>query len=182
MSIYVISYILGKYSQVHLLKIKGGKIMSFHKENDFNWEGIEKVDYKTASTDGPISFNKTDRHTLVGDGQNTSFHTRYFECDGGGYSSLEKHAHVHVVIAARGKGVVIVDDEVYEVKPHDLIVIPPWAKHQLVNASETEPFGFFCIVDADRDRFQTLTREEVAEMQKNEKVAKAIRVHEKYWG
>ena len=84
--------------------------MSFHKENDFNWEGIEKVDYKTASTDGPISFNKTDRHTLVGDGQNTSFHTRYFECDGGGYSSLEKHAHVHVVIAARGKGVVIVDD------------------------------------------------------------------------
>lgn len=156
--------------------------MGFHRMTDFNWDGIEKVEYKNAPTDGPVTFAKTDRQTLVGDGQNTAFHARYFECAGGGYSSLEKHRHVHVVIAARGAGVVVVDDEVYDVKPGDLVVIPPWAKHQLVNASETEPFGFFCFVDADRDRFQTLTREEVAEMEKNEKVKNAIRVNEKYWG
>jgi len=156
--------------------------MGFHKVTDYNWDGIEKVEYKKASLEGPITFNATDRQTLVGDGQSTSFHARYFECAVGGYSSLEKHEHVHVVIIARGEGVVIVDDEVNDVKPNDLIVIPPWAKHQLVNKSETEPFGFFCMVDANRDRFQTLTKEEVEEMKKNEKVAKAIRIHEKYWG
>lgn len=156
--------------------------MSYHKEQDFNWEGIEKVGYKTAQASGPITFNATDRHTLVGDGQDTGFHLRYFECDIGGYSSLEKHKHVHVVIAARGHGKIVVEDKVYDVKPHDVVVIPSWARHQLVNASDDEPFGFFCIVDAQRDRFQTLTREEVDELCKNEEVAAALRINEKYWG
>ncbi len=154
---------------------------NFYESKDFNWEGIDKVEYKNANISGPITFNATDRQTLVGDGQNTAFHARYFECDKGGYSSLEKHEHVHVVIVGRGEGQIIIEDEVHDVKPMDLVVIPSWAKHQLVNVGD-EPFGFFCMVDADRDRFQTLTKEEIDDMCKNEKVKKALKINEKYFG
>lgn len=156
--------------------------MPFYPEKEFNWEGIPKVEYKSAEPGQPVTFHATDRQTLVGPGNDTAFHLRYFECAVGGYSSLEKHRHVHVVVAVRGRGTVVVENEVYHIKPHDLIVIPPWAKHQLINASDSEPFGFFCTVDADRDRYQTLSRAEVAAMQQNPEVAAALRVNEQYWG
>ena len=37
------------------------------------------------------------------------------------------------------------------VKPNDVAYLPPLATHQLRNETG-EPFGFFCIVDHDRDR------------------------------
>ena len=38
-----------------------------------------------------------------------------------------------------------------ELKPFDVAYVPPLQVHQLRNKS-SEPFGFFCIVDHDRDR------------------------------
>ena len=47
------------------------------------------------------------RTELVGkNGESCKFHVRYFEVAPGGYSTLEKHVHEHVVIPLRGKGVV----------------------------------------------------------------------------
>ena len=57
------------------------------------------------------------RHTLV----RGSFEVRYFEIAPGGFSSLEKHAHVHAVFAVRGRGRALVGDEVVELTPLDLV-------------------------------------------------------------
>lgn len=47
------------------------------------------------------------RTELVGkNGESCQFHVRYFEVGPGGYSTLEKHVHEHVVIPIRGRGVV----------------------------------------------------------------------------
>lgn len=150
------------------------------KFNDFNWDGIKKIDYKPPG-DGPVTFNETTRQNLVEHGANTDFHLRYFECAKDGFSTLEKHEHVHVVVILRGHGKVIVQDEIYDVEPMDLIVIPQNAFHQLINVGDV-PFGFFCTVNAERDKFQQLTSEDIETLKKNPEIAKYIKVPDKYFG
>ena len=92
------------------------------------------------------------RHTLIGArGENTDFHLRYFEVAPGGMTSLEQHEHEHVVVCIRGEGICRVRRKDYALGFMDVIYIPPGAIHQLKNTGK-EPFGFFCIVDAERDR------------------------------
>lgn len=149
------------------------------KFNDFNWEGITKIDYKP-SGDGPVTFNETTRQNLVEKGANTDFHLRYFECAKDGFSTLEKHEHVHVVVIARGKGKVIVNNDIYDVSSMDLVVVPQNAYHQLINMGD-EPFGFFCTVDATRDKFSILSNEEINSLKENPEIAKYIKVPDKYF-
>ena len=153
----------------------------FFKFNQFEWDGIKKIDYKPADGDGPVTFYETTRQNLVENGKNTAFHLRYFECAQGGFSTLEKHQHVHVVVIARGKGKVIVNDQIFDAEPMDLVVIPPFAPHQLINVG-SEPFGFFCTVDAQRDKFKTLTIEEIEALKSNPEIAKYMQVPERYFG
>ncbi|NTW71182.1 MAG: cupin domain-containing protein [Eubacteriaceae bacterium] len=152
----------------------------FFKFNDFNWDGITKIDYKPADGEGPVTFNETTRQNLVENEADTAFHLRYFECAKGGFSTLEKHQHVHVVVIARGKGKIIVNDQIFDANPMDLIVVPPHASHQLIN-TEDEPFGFFCTVDAERDKFSLLTKEEIMSLKENPEIAAYIQVPEKYF-
>lgn len=151
----------------------------FFKFNNFNWEDINKIDYKPVEGLGPVTFNETTRQNLVEEGADTSFHLRYFECAKEGFTTLEKHNHVHVVVIARGQGKVIVNEDIFDAKPMDLVVIPPFAKHQLINSGD-EPFGFFCTVDAERDKFNRLTKEEIEGLKKNPEIAKYIQVPERY--
>jgi quercetin dioxygenase-like cupin family protein len=81
---------------------------------------------------------------------------RYFEVSPGGYSSLEKHQHAHVVIAVRGQGRAILDATAHDMQPLDTVYVAPWTPHQFL-ALGAEPFGFFCIVDAERDRPQSVS-------------------------
>ena len=118
----------------------------------FRWEGISPRPYKDdpGSARG-MAWQGISRSTLV----RTSFEVRYFEIAPGGFSSLEKHAHVHVVFAARGHGQALVGDQVVALAPLDLVETPPWAPHRWVNDGD-EPFGFICTVEGDRDRPQPL--------------------------
>lgn len=117
----------------------------------FRWEGRSPVVYKA---NGELPFRDVSRTELIGSaGEQTSFDVRYFEIAPGGHSSLEKHVHTHVVIGARGSGTLISGDRRLPVDPFDIAYVPPLQVHQLVNQG-TEPFGFFCIVDHDRDRPQ----------------------------
>ena len=84
-----------------------------------------------------------------GEGSRTDL--RYFEIEPGGYSSLEKHLHAHIVIGARGHGVLVLGSRRESLSPMDVACIGALEPHQLRNES-SEPFGFFCIVDHDRDR------------------------------
>jgi quercetin dioxygenase-like cupin family protein len=80
------------------------------------------------------------------------FEIRYFELERGGYSSLEKHAHAHLVVVLRGAGRALIGDRVIDCVPFDAVHVPPLTPHRWINDASVEPFGFLCTVDADRDR------------------------------
>lgn len=115
----------------------------------FTWEGREIQPYKIGGT---LSHKGSRRIELVGQhGERTDFDLRYFEIAPGGHTSLEKHLHTHVIIGARGCGRLTSDDSALTVNPMDVAYVPPLRAHQLSNPGD-EPFGFFCIVDHERDR------------------------------
>lgn len=121
-------------------------------QDDFSWVGRESEPYKTGS--GELPFQGVRRVELVGkSGEKAAFDLRYFEIEPGGFTSLEQHHHAHVVIGARGQGTLLNGDQRIPLNRYDVGYVPPMRVHQLRNETE-EPFGFFCIVDHERDRPQ----------------------------
>ena len=119
-----------------------------HK-GDFTWQGVKASRYKPS--DG--TWADAARMLIAGGGtDDTKFHLRYFELGPGGHTTLERHSHEHVVVCIRGRGVCRVRKKEYGLGFLDTIYIPPQAEHRLSNPSAQEAFGFFCIVDAERDR------------------------------
>ncbi len=117
----------------------------------YRWDHVGLEPYKISAHAGG-EFAGASRQVLVGKrGERVGFHLRYFELESGGYTSLERHRHCHVVIGVRGRGLVRVGEEDYLLKPMDTIYIGPDQPHQLRAAGRSR-FGFFCIVDARRDR------------------------------
>jgi ribulose-bisphosphate carboxylase large chain len=123
------------------------RILKF--SSGFHWQDRTDRSYK-AQTD--LGFDGVRRVELIGkNGEQSDFDLRYFEIAPGGFTSLEKHLHTHAIITARGAGVLITDQARNELKLFDIAYISPLEVHQLRNET-TEPFGFFCIVDRERDR------------------------------
>lgn len=121
---------------------------------DYQWEGRFVTDYKLSQQ---LPFRDVKRIELIGrTGEKTAFDLRYFQIEPGGYTSLERHAHTHTVICVRGEGVLRNGDKQFPLRQLDVAYVPPLAVHQLRNESE-EPFGFFCIVDRERDRPQPVS-------------------------
>jgi ribulose-bisphosphate carboxylase large chain len=114
----------------------------------FRWLGRAVSEYKS---DESLPFRNVSRVELIGrHGEQTAFDLRYFEVQPGGYTSLEKHVHTHTVIGVRGQGVLQTSDQSIELKPFDVAYVGPMQSHQLRSLGD-EPFGFFCIVDHERD-------------------------------
>jgi quercetin dioxygenase-like cupin family protein len=125
----------------------GSRVLRFRR--DFRWEGVPVAEYKQAGE----HWRGVARMVLVGDaGERTTFHVRYFEVAPGGFTSLEEHAHEHAVVVLRGHGQVRLGDVVHDLGFGDTVYVAPREAHQFRNASATEPFGFLCVVDAQRDR------------------------------
>lgn len=117
----------------------------------FRWSATAREPYKLRADAGG-EFRGASRQVLVGrHDEQVKFHVRYFELQAGGFTSLERHHHAHVVIGATGRGRVRVADRRYWLRPFDTIYIGPDQPHQLCAAGRGK-FGFFCIVDARRDR------------------------------
>jgi quercetin dioxygenase-like cupin family protein len=117
----------------------------------FRWDEVALEPYKTGAHRGG-EFRGASRQVIVGArGERVKFHLRYFELAPGGFTSLERHRHCHVVIAVRGRGKVRVGSRRFGLKPLDTVYIGPDQPHQLSAAGKTS-FGFFCIVDARRDK------------------------------
>jgi ribulose-bisphosphate carboxylase large chain len=117
----------------------------------FRWEHTEVEPYKIRAHRGG-EFAGAARQVLIGRcGERVAFHLRYFELKAGGYTSLERHRHSHVVVGVRGRGLVRVGDEEHTLGPLDAIYIGPEQAHQLRAAGRSR-FGFFCIVNARRDK------------------------------
>ena len=118
-------------------------------EQGFQWSNRQSTPYKDADD---RAFKGVRRVELVGKfGERTRCDLRYFEVEPGGFTSLEKHLHTHIVIGARGTGVLTMGNQRTVLEPMDVVYLQPLEVHQFHNETR-EPFGFLCIVDHERDR------------------------------
>ncbi len=127
---------------------------------DYRWQGVDLRAYKDEAS---APFRSVTRQVLAS-APDLKGELRYFEVAPGGWTTLERHAHVHAVTILRGAGRALVGHEVVEIGPLDLVTVPAWAWHQF-RAGADQPLGFLCMVDATRDRPQLPSAEERAELE-----------------
>lgn len=124
---------------------------------DFHWEAVDVLAYKR---EGAAPFRDVTRQVLF-DSADPPAQLRYFEVAPGGWTTLERHAHVHAVMVIRGRGQCLVGDAAHDIGMHDLVSVPPMTWHQFRSAAD-EPLGFLCLVAAERDRPQLPSDAEAA--------------------
>lgn len=122
---------------------------AFYKyKGDFQWRGVRDEPYKTEGG----SWSNIIRRVLIGShGESAKFHVRYFEIEPEGYSSLETHRHEHAVLCVKGEGVVRAGRTKRKIGYMDMVYISRDTDHQFLNPFK-KPFGFICIVNAERDK------------------------------
>ena len=135
----------------------------------FRWESVDMRAYKDEAS---APFKSVTRQVLAS-APDLRGELRYFEVAPGGWTTLERHAHVHAVTILRGSGRALVGHEVLEIGPLDLVTVPAWAWHQF-RATAQAPLGFLCMVDAERDRPQLPTPEQRAELEAVPEVARFL--------
>ena len=135
-------------------KLEGNHSKVIRHDGAFQWNQVLLEPYK-ATTD---TWKGITRRELIGKrGESPRFHVRYFELEPGGYSTLERHEHEHVVLVLRGRGEARFGCYVQRVGFGDVVYVAPDDPHQFLNSDDAEePFGFVCIVHAERDRPQAL--------------------------
>jgi ribulose-bisphosphate carboxylase large chain len=119
-------------------------------KDGFEWAGVELEAYKADTA----TWRGITRRELIGRrGESTKFHVRYFEIAPGGHSTLEKHEHEHVVIPLRGVGEAQAGCYIWKVTVGDVVYVSPADPHQFRCPEDaTEPFGFLCMVNSERDK------------------------------
>jgi len=130
-------------------------------DGNFQWKDVEVLKYKD---EGSAPFKDVTRQVLFGDPAFPA-QLRYFEVQAGGWTTLERHEHVHAVMVIRGKGRVLVGDTSQDIGQNDLVSVPPMTWHQF-RAAADEPLGFLCMVSTERDRPQLPTDEERAKLER----------------
>lgn len=125
------------------------KLFRFLGDEVFGWSHVPIADYKPLDD----SWRRVTRRVFVGEtGESPQFHLRYFEIARSGYTTLEEHDHEHVIAVIRGRGQVLIGDETRQIGFGDIVYISPRDPHQFRNDASDEPFGFLCVVNAERDR------------------------------
>jgi quercetin dioxygenase-like cupin family protein len=127
--------------------------------SDYRWDGVEQLPYKE---DDRALFKSITRQVLFSDSE-LHGELRYFEVAAGGFSTLERHEHMHAVLILRGRGHCLIGGEVKALETRDLITVPPLTWHQF-RATKGEPLGFLCMVNALRDKPQLPTAEDLARL------------------
>jgi hypothetical protein len=78
----------------------------FHQ--DYRWDGVACMPYKE---DGTAPFKAISRQVLFAE-PSLGCELRYFEMAEGGYSTLERHEHMHAVMILRGHGQCLLGEEI----------------------------------------------------------------------
>jgi quercetin dioxygenase-like cupin family protein len=138
--------------------------------DDFRWDGVEVLPYKE---DDRALFKSITRQVLFHDPEQRS-ELRYFEVAAGGFSTLERHDHTHAVLILRGSGTCLVGDDVRRLATNDLVSVPPMTWHQF-RATADEPLGFLCMVNAERDKPQLPTADDLAALRSKPDIAAFMR-------
>jgi quercetin dioxygenase-like cupin family protein len=123
---------------------------------DYRWQEVDVLAYKQ---DAAAPFKDVTRQVLF-EGKDLPTQLRYFEVAPGGWTTLERHEHVHAVMVIRGRGECLVGEQAYDLHLHDLVSVPPMTWHQF-HAAPDEPLGFLCLVATERDRPQLPPQEDV---------------------
>ena len=149
-----------------------GDDRSVHRraKDDYRWEGVDELPYKE---DARALFKSVTRQVLFSDPQMQG-ELRYFEVAPGGFSTLERHQHMHAVLILRGRGDCLIGGEVRPLETRDLVTVPPMTWHQF-RATGAEPLGFLCMVDAARDKPQLPSAEDLSKLKENATVAAFLR-------
>lgn len=137
---------------------------------DFKWEDVSVLAYQETGT----NFKSITRQILFNGLGDLPCQLRYFEVQPDGYSSLEYHEHVHLVLILRGKGEVFLGDSIRPVNQNDVITVPPSTWHQF-KANRGDHLGFLCLVNVERDKSKLPTEADLLELRKNPEVAAFIR-------
>jgi mannose-6-phosphate isomerase-like protein (cupin superfamily) len=140
------------------------------KAKGYRWEGVEELPYKE---DGRALFKSITRQVLFADPQ-LDGELRYFEMAPGGFSTLERHEHMHAVLILRGRGHCLVGEDVRAIETRDLVTVPAMTWHQF-RATRGEPLGFLCMVNAARDKPQLPSAEDLAKLERNARIAAFLR-------
>ncbi len=117
----------------------------------FSWDNVPLENYKPPADE---SWRGVRRMELVGKrGESCAHHLRYFEVQPGGYSTFERHQHEHVVVSLCGEGEVQLGSRVFRASPGEVTYTAPGVPHQFrCPEGARGPYGFLCIVNAQRDR------------------------------
>ena len=143
---------------------------SGHHWEGHRWEGVDHKPYKH---DDRALFKDISRQTLFSR-PDLAGELRYFEVSPGGFSTLERHEHVHAVLILRGGGEALVGDQVLKLRQNDLVTVPPMTWHQF-RAGADQALGFLCMVDAARDKPQLPTDAELAALKANPAIAQFLK-------
>jgi mannose-6-phosphate isomerase-like protein (cupin superfamily) len=133
---------------------------------EYRWQGVDLLPYKE---DDRELFQSITRQVLFSDPEMQG-ELRYFEMAPAGFSTLERHEHMHAVMILRGRGHCLVGRDVRPVAFRDLVIVPPWTWHQF-RATLGEPLGFLCMVNAVRDKPQLPSAEDLADLRSSPAVA-----------
>ena len=107
-----------------------------------DWEGVEEQGYASPDVRG------VGVRWLIGPADGAPhFAVRYFEIGPGGHTSLDNHAHDHGVVVIRGRGQVLLCEEVRELSYGDTVYVSPNEVHQFRCVGD-EPLGFLCVIPA----------------------------------
>jgi mannose-6-phosphate isomerase-like protein (cupin superfamily) len=140
------------------------------KAKDYRWEGVPELPYKE---DDRALFKSITRQVLFADPR-LHGELRYFEVAPGGFSTLERHQHMHAVMILRGRGHCLVGEDVRAVETRDLVTVPAMTWHQF-RATRSEPLGFLCMVNATRDKPELPSAEDLAKLERDAKIAAFLR-------
>jgi mannose-6-phosphate isomerase-like protein (cupin superfamily) len=139
---------------------------TIRKARDYRWEGVDELPYKE---DARALYKAITRQVLFRD-PDLHAELRYFEIAPEGFSTLERHEHMHAVLILRGRGHCLVGEHVSAVEVRDLVTVPPLTWHQF-RAAVDEPLGFLCMVDAVRDKPQLPSTDDLAQLARKPEVA-----------
>ena len=113
---------------------------------ELRWQGVPVREYGPENSRA----DRATRQVLIGQEENSPhFHMRYFAVQPGGHTSLDQHAHDHGVYVLHGRALLRQGEELHELRAGDVVYIAGNEVHQFF-ATGDEPFGFLCIVPANR--------------------------------
>jgi len=146
-------------------------VVTLLKSNgDFTWENIDILKYKEEGA----HFKAITRQILFEGNRDLPGQLRYFDIAPGGYSTLERHNHEHVVMVIRGAGKALIGAEVISLDRFDIVHIPPRTWHQFQPVGN-DSLGFLCLVNKERDKPERPSKAELDEIKKSKAVAQFIK-------